>query len=81
MPHYHQRKLPNGNMCGMCFMQVRCPACGKVVGLTQALSAEGAELQSPRVFCQNTSCVEAVPCSFELLVQLCSAENKKEKAK
>ncbi|KKL07406.1 hypothetical protein LCGC14_2586380, partial [marine sediment metagenome] len=69
MPYHHDRVGPDKRACHMPFSQVRCPACGDVVGFAE-VNAIGAgkldfdAIQRRRVFC-STKCVDAVPCSME----------------
>lgn len=70
MPYYHTKRVTvRGDPCGMPFIQVRCPACGKVVGLCEGETKELRRAQPPSVFC-STDCVDAVPCWLENLLKL-----------
>lgn len=81
--YYHKRKLKDTYdvftkteaKCAMCFVIVRCPACGNILGW-QERPEPGLPLPQQtyvRVFC-NEECIEAVPCSYESLRQLSQRE-------
>lgn len=71
MPIYHERLLPDGRACNRPFVQVRCVACGKVVGWTERDEASPPALVNPMpsVRC-SPSCIEAAPCDFERYMQV-----------
>lgn len=80
MPYYHRRKLnvktPNNPLaltqrCNQPFVQVRCLACGKMLGLTDR------DNHDPRILC-SPECVESVPCALELNLELMQHGSVKE---
>ena len=72
--YLHKREREPGQQCNARFNQVRCPACGEVVGLfydehLPGVIEDAPRGSMPRVFC-SPECVEAVPCPFENFMSL-----------